>query len=200
MMLLPVPEGTDLPSGLGKPMAGVQVLKQVGGLCTQLPELLVAAGSTAPSVKYCEWIHTCYFLHYAVGKHGANILFADLGCRWILHWPLLSGQQMNHNHSHPPFPCITRALAHWVTSHKALFPWQISHLVGCPCNSASYLTVCSLNYSFAPLPPTLLSCATHPTLSQDKFQDFVVRKRRGNFTLHDFDSKWRVAPRSDTQE
>ena len=43
MMLLPVPGGTDLPSGLGKPMAGVQVLKQVGGLCTQLPELLVAA-------------------------------------------------------------------------------------------------------------------------------------------------------------
>lgn len=51
----------QLPSGLDKLMEGVQALKQFGGLCTQIPELLVAAGNTAPSLQYCEWMHACYF-------------------------------------------------------------------------------------------------------------------------------------------
>lgn len=136
-------------------------------------------------------------LQYAVGKHGANMLFADLGYRPILRCLLLWGQQWNHNHSHLPLPCITRALAHWVTSHKTLFPWQIPHLVGCLWSSASCLAVCSFNYSFAPLPPTPLSCAIHPALSLAKFQDIAHRRRRGKlypaclwFKMKSFTSHW----------
>ena len=44
----------------------------------------------------------------------------------------------------------------------------------------SHLTACSLTHSFAlpaPLPPTLLSSATYPVLSEYKFRDFASGKR-----------------------
>lgn len=88
-MFSPAPEGTKLPAGLGRPVAGVQFLEQVGGHCELLPRLLVAAGSTTPLLRCCKWKQDYYFLQHAVGKHGVNTLFTDLGCRWILHRFLL---------------------------------------------------------------------------------------------------------------
>lgn len=88
-MFSPAPEGTELPAGLGRPVAGVQFLEQVGGLRELLPRLLVAAGSTTPWLWCCKCRQDYYFLQHAVGKHGVNMLFTDLGCRWILHRFLL---------------------------------------------------------------------------------------------------------------
>lgn len=46
-MFSPAPGGTELPAGLGRPVAAVRFLEQVGGLGAPLPRLLVAAGSTS---------------------------------------------------------------------------------------------------------------------------------------------------------
>lgn len=57
MMLLSVPEGTELPSGLGKPMAGAQVLKHWGTWHTD-PRTAGGSWEHSPLTS----VHACYFL------------------------------------------------------------------------------------------------------------------------------------------
>lgn len=93
-----------MPAGLGRPVAGVRFLEQAGGLCALLPRLLVAAGSTTAHFGAADVRRTIIVLQRAVGKHGANVFFADLDCKRILRWFLLWGQKRSDNHSHnsPP--------------------------------------------------------------------------------------------------